>query len=214
MSICRAVARCTGWSVAIDGTGFQLYVDREFKRRAVRVNPGGYAIATDDVLLSTVLGSCVSVCLYDATARVGGMNHFMLPGDGGAGRPESLSSLYGVNAMELLINGMLKQGASKPRLRAKLFGAGCVMASLSDARIGERNVSFVRAYLEAEAIRTVGSDLLGVHPRRVCYFPLSGRALCKRLMSEGESKAVGASERAYDGDLAKRMADAGSLELF
>ncbi|AJY31827.1 cheD chemotactic sensory transduction family protein [Burkholderia thailandensis 34] len=200
--------------MGVDGVGYHFYFDREFGRQAVRVNPGGFAIASSDVMLATVLGSCVSVCMFDSAARVGGMNHFMLPGSGNGARNDSLSSLYGVNAMELLINGLLRRGALKWRLRAKLFGGGCVMQSLSDTRIGERNAAFVRAYLDAEGIRSVGGDMLGTRPRRVCYFPTTGRALCKRLVCGSDVADIATSERAYDGDLARRLPVAGSVELF
>lgn len=133
---------------------------------------GEYMISSDpDVVLSTVLGSCVSVCLYDPRVNLGGMNHFLLPGD----RDTSSGNVkYGVNAMELLINGMLTQGALKPDLKAKLFGA-CTMG-LSTRQIGQSNQQFALSFLADEGIEVVSSSLGGTQARRVRFFPTTGQA--------------------------------------
>lgn len=130
-----------------------------------------YVTAEADELLTTILGSCVAACIRDPIAGVGGMNHFLLP-EGSS--DDKNADRYGVNAMELLINGLLKQGASRHRLEAKLFGGGNVLAGLSD--VGTRNAAFAQKYLADECIPVVGGDMGGKAPRRIQFWPQSGRA--------------------------------------
>jgi len=122
-------------------------------------------------ILTTVLGSCISACIRDPEAGVGGMNHFLLPEGGGSDRD---AARYGVNAMELLINGLLKNGACRTRLEAKLFGGANVLSGMSG--VGPRNAAFAERFLRDEGIRLVGGDLRGTTPRRIQYWPTSGRA--------------------------------------
>lgn len=134
---------------------------------------GEFAVASSpDVLLSTILGSCVAVCLHDPVRRLGGMNHFLLP----VGPSENFERpiRYGVNAMEMLINTLLKQGAEKNRLQAKLFGAAQISTSLRD--IGRSNAEFAHDFLIAENIPCVGESLRGNAARRLLYRPATGAA--------------------------------------
>ena len=138
----------------------------------------GEAYVTDDAneVLTTILGSCVAACIRDPVLRIGGMNHFLLPeGDnhGGDGR-DGGAMRYGVYAMEKLINGILSRGGLRDRLEAKLFGGANVMASLSN--VGTRNADFAERFLQNEGIAIVGGDLRGTSPRRIQYWPVSGRA--------------------------------------
>ncbi|MFM1990318.1 MAG: hypothetical protein RJA99_3275 [Pseudomonadota bacterium] len=186
-----------------------FYYDASFKVDAVKILPGEYFVHdSDDLLLMTVLGSCVAACLVDRVARIGGMNHFMLPDGGTAGR-------YGAYAMELLINEMMKRGARRERLEAKVFGGGQVMRNFSTINVGEQNVKFIEQFLAAERITIVSRDVLDIHPRKVCLFPGSARALCKKLAST-QADAIGTEESAFRGRLAKQPAanTAGSVELF
>jgi chemotaxis protein CheD len=187
-----------------------FYYDAAFKCDAVKLLPGEYFVHdADDLLLMTVLGSCVAACLIDRTARLGGMNHFMLPDGGSAGR-------YGAYAMELLINEMMKRGARRDRLEAKIFGGGQVMRNFSTMNVGEQNVKFVEQFLADERITIVSRDVLDIHPRKVCLFPGSARALCKKLAST-QVDAIASEESAFRGRLAKQpaaVAGAGSVELF
>lgn len=121
--------------------------------------------------MTTVLGSCISVCLYDPVTLAGGMNHFMLAaGATGAANPAS----YGVNAMELLVNGLLKLGASRRRLRAHVFGGARMVAGLGN--LGDRNADFTAGFLRAEGIRIGTNSVGGTQARRVNFWPASGRA--------------------------------------
>ncbi|MDX5366859.1 MAG: chemotaxis protein CheD [Alphaproteobacteria bacterium] len=129
-----------------------------------------YVTKSEDEVLTTVLGSCVSACIRDPLMRVGGMNHFLLPDADRSGRD---SQRYGAHAMELLINKILKRGGLRQRLEAKIFGGANVISS--GAEIGSRNAAFARQYLLDEGIRLVGGDVGGTQARRIQYWPVSGR---------------------------------------
>lgn len=142
------------------------------RERTLHVIQGDYRVVEDPrLVLSTILGSCVSTCMWDDEAGVGGMNHFLLPGDEG---PASEQQKYGVNAMELLINALLQAGASRRRLKAKLFGGANVLQGLSD--IGAKNAAFARRFLATEGIVCTAQSLGGNRARRVRFWPTTGRA--------------------------------------
>jgi len=160
------------------------YYDRHFERQAVKILPGEYFVTNGDKMIVTVLGSCVAVCLRDKVIGIGGMNHFLLPSDGADG-PGLLteSARYGVYAMELLINHLLKMGANRARLEAKVFGGGNVLRGLTVNNVGQRNAEFVLDYLHTERIPIVAKDLLDEYPRKVYFFPDSGKVLVKKIKS-------------------------------
>jgi len=187
------------------------YHDRIFETDAVKVLPGEYYVTTANMVLVTVLGSCVAACIRDRSKGLGGMNHFMLP-NSREDEKLSPSARYGAYAMEVLINHLLKLGARRENLEAKIFGGGRVMASLSGSEVGDRNVRFVREYLSNERIPVVAEDLLDVYPRKVYFFPNSGRVLLKKMMRTRNDTVI-ARERAY----ADRLRDepiSGDVELF
>lgn len=142
--------------------------------RRITVIQGEWVVSREEgTVLTTILGSCVAACIRDPEAGVGGMNHFLLP-DGGDGRRSMDSERYGVHLMELLVNGLLKKGARRERLEAKLFG-GC--STLGDRyTVGARNAQFAEDFLRAEGIRHVGGHTGGNQGRRIEYWPLTGRA--------------------------------------
>ena len=186
-----------------------FYRDHHFQYDAVKVLPGEYFVSNEDLVIMTVLGSCISACIWDGSARVGGMNHFMLPdGDNadGGGR-------YGSYAMELLINEMLKLGARRETMQAKVFGGAQVMAGFTSMNVGERNTAFVLDYLITERIPVVSQDVLDIYPRKVCFFPVTGKALVKRLAhSHPETLAV--EERRGDALAVAKSTSGGSVDLF
>jgi chemotaxis protein CheD len=186
-----------------------FYADHHFQVDAVKVLPGEYFVANDDIVVMTVLGSCIAACLWDGRARIGGMNHFMLPdGDTGDG-----SGRYGSYAMELLINEMLKLGARRETMQAKIFGGAQVMAGFTTMNVGERNTQFVQDYLSTERIPIVSQDVLDIHPRKVCFFPVTGKALVKRLAhSHPETLAV--EERRGNAATVAKSNAGGSVDLF
>jgi chemotaxis protein CheD len=176
----------------------------EKAERTLHVVQGEYAIVEEPgVMLSTILGSCIAACLYDPVLKVGGMNHFLLPGDGNA-HGEGMK--YGVNAMELLINGLLQRGAVRSRLEAKLFGGGQVLDNLTD--IGVQNAAFAHRFLNAERIAVVGASVGGVQARRVRFWPTTGRA-AQLLLDRAE---VFTAERIAPAP--KLATNAGAVELF
>ncbi|CAN5239955.1 chemoreceptor glutamine deamidase CheD [soil metagenome] len=189
-----------------------LYYDRTFDRDAAKILPGEYYFTGKDMLIVTVLGSCVAACIRDKVSGVGGMNHFMLPEGGDAESPISTSMRYGSYAMEILINDLLKAGAKRENLEAKVFGGGNVLRGFISINIGERNAQFVRAYLRTENIRIVAEDMNDIHPRKVYYFPRSGKVLVKKLTQMNNNTIVNREQ-----DYATRLQTStvsGDVELF
>ncbi|WP_411837093.1 chemotaxis protein CheD [Paracoccus sp. ME4] len=143
---------------------------RQAGDRVIHVVQGEHAISdSPDVVLTTVLGSCVSACIMDADRGIGGLNHFLLP-DAGPGGPDIR---YAAAAMEVLVNGLMRRGAVRGRMRAKLFGGARMMAGLPD--IGQRNADAARRFLQDEGIALVASDLCGTQARRIRFWPVIGR---------------------------------------
>jgi chemotaxis protein CheD len=184
-----------------------FFWDANFKNDAVKVLPGEFFVSDEDMLIVTTLGSCIAACLWDRERRIGGMNHFMLPeGQGDSGR-------YGSYAMELLINELMKRGASRSTLEAKVFGGGAVIASMTSLNVGERNTQFVIDYLQTERIPVVSKDVLDVCARKVCMLPASGKVLMKRLVPTNADALV-AQERAAAEKAAPQATGGGSVDLF
>ncbi|MEH6834574.1 MULTISPECIES: chemotaxis protein CheD [Falsihalocynthiibacter] len=144
-------------------------------QNVINISQGEHAVSSaENDLISTVLGSCVATCLWDEQAAIGGMNHILLPQDLST---TSISQMHGVNAMEVLINAMIKSGAVKSRIRAKLFGGARMVAGLSN--IGERNAVFAQEFLRGEGILCEAKNLGGTMARRIQFWPSSGRVLQK-----------------------------------
>ena len=190
-----------------------VYYDRTFDCDAAKILPGEYYYTSKDMLIVTVLGSCVSACIRDRVTGLGGMNHFMLP-DGGAdaGSPVSASARYGTYAMEVLINDLLKAGARRDNLEAKVFGGGAVLKGFTAINVGERNAAFVQSFLKNEKIRIVAEDLNDIYPRKVYFFPKTGKVLVKKLM-QTHNDTLAQRENAY-ADRLKSKPVAGEVELF
>ncbi|MBT1065300.1 chemoreceptor glutamine deamidase CheD [Bowmanella sp. Y26] len=160
------------------------YFDRHFECDAVKILPGEYYVTADGLMIVTVLGSCVSVCLRDPIRCIGGMNHFLLPNEGGNDNSTwSESARYGAYAMEILINHLVKLGANRNSLEAKVFGGGNVLRGLTSNTVGERNCEFVLEYLQIEQIPVVASDLLDQYPRKVYFFPHTGKVMVRKIKS-------------------------------
>ncbi|MFL6630934.1 MAG: chemoreceptor glutamine deamidase CheD [Massilia sp.] len=159
-----------------------VYYDRTFDCDAAKILPGEYYYTGKDMLIVTVLGSCVSACIRDRVKGLGGMNHFMLPDGGDPGNPVSASMRYGTYAMEVLINDLLKAGARREHLEAKVFGGGAVLRGFSAMNVGERNATFVINFLKTERIPVLAEDLNDIYPRKVYFFPRTGKVLVKKLM--------------------------------
>ena len=180
-----------------------FYWDAHFGKEAVKVLPGEFFVHDEDVLVMTTLGSCIAACLWDRERRVGGMNHFLLP-DGGGTSGGDASGRYGSFAMDLLIGELVKRGATRSTMEAKVFGGGAVIGGMSSLNVGERNTQFVLEYLRTERITVVSKDVMDVYPRKVCFLPASGKAMVKRLATTN-TDALLAQERSA----AQRMGGAG-----
>ena len=184
-----------------------FYCDAHFRSDAVKVLPGEYFVHDTGLLITTTLGSCIAPCLWDRERRIGGMNHFMLPeGSGDSGRYDSY-------AIELLINALMKRGASRLTLGAKVFGGGAVIKGMNSLNVGERSTRFVIDYLQTERIPIVSRDVMEIYPRKVCFLPASGKAMAKRL-APTHSDAVVAQDRVAAQRAAPANTGRGSVDLF
>ncbi len=190
------------------------YWDRVNEAYAAKLLPGDYYVTTEEEWIVTVLGSCVSACVRDPLFAVGGMNHFMLPARGASAhcRATDLSDAtrYGNFAMEHLINDVLKNGGRRDNLELKLFGGGRVLAQMTD--VGQRNIAFVRDYIETEGLRVAAEHLGGLHPRKIMYNPMTGKVRMKLLRSMHNDTIV-RRETAYLEQLEQGPV-AGEVELF
>ena len=186
----------------------------EIERMSQGIAPGEWAVDMQRPI-STLLGSCVAVCLYDPAAGVGGMNHFMLPNmrrrDGSADVDTLLSGDY---AMEVLLNGILKRGGARHRLKAKAFGGGTIISGIAASGIGARNADFTREWLARESIELVASDFLGAWSRKLLFVPATGDAWCRRMSSTmASAREAVQAELAYAESLQRRPLKS-SIELF
>jgi chemotaxis protein CheD len=189
------------------------YYDRGFDIEAAKILPGEYYVTGRDMVLVTVLGSCVSACIRDPRTGIGGMNHFMLP-EGGDDEhsPLSASARYGSYAMEVLVNQLVKLGANRAGLEAKVFGGAAVLRGFTTVNVGEKNSDFVLEYLRKERIRVVAQDLLDLYPRKVYFWPASGRVMVRKLKSVHNNTII-ERERDY-GQRLQSSSLSGDVELF
>ena len=189
------------------------YFDERFKLEAAKILPGEYFVTTDEMMLVTVLGSCVTACIRDRASGIGGMNHFMLPQErADEDNPVSSSARYGAYAMEVLINSLIGLGAQRTLLEAKVFGGGNVLPGMTTMNIGQRNADFALRFLAAEKVRVVAQDLVDVYPRKVFYFPKSGKVLVKKLRNI-HNDTIFKREFEYGARLVKEEVS-GDVELF
>jgi chemotaxis protein CheD len=191
--------------------GRELYYDSYFGLHAAKIGPGELYASKRNILIVTVLGSCVSVCVRDPVARIGGMNHFMLPDRAGNSSLLSEPARYGAHAMEMLINNLLSMGAQRSRLEAKVFGAGRVLPGMSD--VGARNAQFALEYLERERMPVKARDVGGEHARKVYLFVETGRVLVKEI-TQLRNDTVIDRERAYAVEIGAKRIISGEIELF
>ncbi|AOE83985.1 chemotaxis protein CheD [Pseudomonas sp. TCU-HL1] len=149
------------------------YFDPDFQLSAVKVLPGEFYATAEDQVLVSVLGSCVAVCLFDRQRGIGGMNQFLLP--------DLASAHHGVRIMEQLGEELLREGARRHQLEAKVFGAGNLPHELLRHDTTLRTVEFVHSYLDTEGIPLLAEDVMGAEARKVYIFPSTGKVLVKKL---------------------------------
>lgn len=193
------------------GNAYLHYFDRKLQHESLKLLPGEFYVTDKDIVLVTVLGSCIACCLFDLERGIGGMNHFMLP-ESKLETPNSEAARYGTFAMELLINGMMKRGADRKALRAKIFGGGNVLRNITSINIGPANTQFVKTYLQREQIPVLAQDVLGEAPRKIHFYAKSGRVLVHKLPVV-ETTAVLKQETLYNSRLHQQQ-PAGDVELF
>lgn len=218
------MAAPSGSATFIYSENMYSHYNYKFKRDVVILHPGEYYATRDNCLVSTVLGSCVAVVLYDEAMHVGGMNHFMLPGisrerkNGHSRYSEDLSGKLGVNAMELLINSLMKEGGRRQHFKAKVFGGGNVLDYIdpqgvrSGTDIGGSNVDLAFSFLEREQIPIISSDVRGYTARKLFLEPRNGYVYLKR-MERTLLEPIKKIEENYIEELEKK-APSGNFDLF
>jgi chemotaxis protein CheD len=192
--------------------GGRRFFDSTADAWVVKVFPGEYYVTgkADEVLV-TVLGSCVSACIRDPLMGIGGMNHFMLPASqSGRWGADAEPTRFGNFAMEKLINELIKAGGVRERMEIKVFGGGNVTESTQ--MIGTQNADFVLRYLQDEGLRSVAKDLGGDHPRRIHYYPKTGRVI-RRLLVTSEFATIARDESDYASRLSSTKTS-GEIQLF
>ncbi len=194
----------------------QRYWDPNTNAWTAKILPGEYFVTTHDETITTVLGSCISACIRDNVLGCGGMNHFMLPEDNSVGKnswmdgADGLSTRYGSYAMESLINELMKLGARRERLEVKIFGGGKILPAMTD--VGAKNIAFARGFLNIEGFKIAAEDVGEIYPRRIVYFPKTGRVMVKRLQAL-DADAIANRETQYRNTLAKKPVG-DDVELF
>lgn len=196
--------------------GINRYWDQENQIVTAKLMPGDCYVTNQDEMITTVLGSCVAACIRDAESGVGGMNHFMLPETSRnrlSERDEAVvgnALRYGNYAMEYLINSILQNGGKRKNLEVKLFGGGKIIATLGD--VGARNIRFVLEYVDTEALKLVSQDLGDIYPRKVNFFPQTGRVRMKKI-KDLHNQTIFLREKQYSSSI-KDLPVEGSVELF
>lgn len=187
------------------------YYDARFGTTVHKINEGGFCVLSrSDHLIMTTLGSCISVCMFDPVIKVGGMNHFLLPQDNGNEDKNAFNMRFGNNAMETLLNEILKRGGQKSRLLLKAFGAGNVLNIR--ANIGSKNQAFLKQYITDEGMTLETCDLGGKLPRGVIFYPSTGKVYVKLLHRASDSK-IGKAEEKFRQKIVKQRTS-GDIELF
>ena len=193
------------------------YWDRENSVVAAKLLPGEYYVTKDDEMITTVLGSCIAACIRDKVTGIGGMNHFMLPETTEARLADGLDSVlgnatrYGNYAMEHLINTILSQGGKRKNLEVKVFGGGKIIPTLGD--VGARNIGFVLEYIDTEALDLVSRDLGDVYPRKVNYYPKTGKVRMKKI-KELHNETIISREKQYRSQIKNIVVESTDIELF
>lgn len=187
----------------------------QFEQEVVTIHPGEYFATADDTIISTVLGSCIAVALFDPAAKIGGLNHFMLPGE--MSRDEFIQSpnaKYGMYAIELLVNELMKLGVKKKNIVAKVFGGGAVLRLFDGnvTSIPQSNIDFTFEYLNKEGIPILASDVGGREPRKIFLFPRTGKVLLKRIQPSQVDLVEKEEERYLT--VIKETEQEGSIVLF
>jgi len=176
-----------------------------------KILPGEFYVTAHDEAITTILGSCISACIRDIKAGIGGMNHFMLPISNSASSIETANAArYGNFAMEQMINDILRNGGKRENLEIKIFGGGRVMKGLTD--VGKKNINFVKEYIELEKLNLLAEDVGGVYPRKVMYHPKTGKVKMRKLINQHNDTVETRDESYFD--KITHQENTGEIELF
>jgi chemotaxis protein CheD len=187
------------------------YWDKQTGMPTAKILPGEYYVTGHDESIATTLGSCISACVRDPVAGIGGMNHFMLPIKSTTNLLKHTDAArYGNFAMEQMINDILRNGGTRDNLEVKVFGGGRVMKGVTD--IGKRNIEFVKEYIQLEGLQLKAEDVGGDYPRKVLYYPKTGKVKMKKLIKQHNS-TVEIRDSHYFNELTKSKTE-GEIELF
>lgn len=191
--------------------GSRSYLDKKTGVTIVNVHAGDcFTTKQDGQMAATILGSCISACIHDPIAKIGGMNHFLLPSSNSA---DGESARFGAFAMEQLMNDLMKLGGRKDRFEIKIFGGGNVIENSS--MIGDKNINFVKEYLRNEGLKIVAEDVGGTTPRKVRYTPYTGKAMIMRIEKKDDLQRVKEEEESYSKTISTNKKDVSdSIELF
>jgi len=181
--------------------------------KKINLGIGELHAESEPAVITTVLGSCVSVCLFDPLKRIGGMNHILLPGNADL-KLFNVSARYGVNAMELLINKMLTKGADRARFRAKVFGGGRMLTDTPQVYSpGKENARFVFDFLDTEGIQVDSFNVGGAYGRKIHFYTHSGEVLMKRIKALSVMN-IRRKEEKFNEKLQKEVPKSGWASLF
>jgi len=189
------------------------YWDKHTGMSTAKILPGEFYVTSNNEIITTILGSCISACVRDPKAGIGGMNHFMLPigaSSNGIQKADADAARYGNFAMEQMINDILRNGGVRERLELKIFGGGRVMRGVTD--VGKKNIIFVKEYIELEGLRLLAEDVGGNYPRKVMYQPKTGKVKMKKLVTQ-HNDTVETRDENYFEKITHQKTE-GEIELF
>ncbi len=193
------------------------YWDKHTKMHVAKIIPGQYYVTKGPEMIVTVLGSCISACIRDSSAGIGGMNHFMLPLskdgiDHWRATDPSAATRYGNYAMEHMINDILTHGGKRHRLEVKICGGGRVLQAMQLIDIGQKNIDFIKDYIWTEGLTIAAEDVGGIYPRKVQYLPATGKMRIKKLRAMHNDTII-KREMEYEHELEEKPVS-GEVELF
>ena len=193
------------------------HIDTHFQKKIITIHPGEYFSSFDDLYIATILGSCISIALFDPQIKLGGLNHFMLPTTWRENISPEEQGRFGNYAVELLLNDLYSKGAKKKNLKAKIFGGGNVLdtGTSSSNMTGINNINFAVTFLETERIPIVANDTGGIFPRKIYFHPQTAKVYLKRIQKTGMSlEQIKQQEEAYQEKLKKSQEKVGDITWF
>jgi chemotaxis protein CheD len=182
-------------------------------KKNIRIHIGGFYASNRPVVIETLLGSCVAVCLYDPVSRIGGLNHILLPGRADLEHFDT-ATRYGINAMELLLNRIMKLGGIRHHFVAKVFGGAHVLPAIAPENgMGSKNAEFVLEFLRMETIEVVSQDIGGRDTRRIYFHTDTGDVFLKRIASRHQP-TISLEERRLLEVVRRKARKSGEVTLF